>query len=134
MTMGTEHNNTGDATLVTTNRVTRARSFYEGMWWLYIGGTENAIKVIHDMNYSQKILFLSWIRGQVILGWQVFIEHLQCHRALPFNNAPKKRPYSLIGDASGRALFDFMVTLERQLVQVNVSAAELLEQKYKDRY
>lgn len=128
--MSIYHNNPGDIAFVTSNRITKAKSFYEGMWWLYIGGTDNAVRVICSMNYSQKILLLGWIRGQVILGWQVFIEHLQHHRALPFNNAPKKRPYSLIGDASGRMLFDFMVSLERQLARVNISAGELLEQKH----
>lgn len=110
-------------------RVARAKSFYEALWWLYTGGAENALQVISDMDYSAKILFLAWMRGQIILGWQVFIEHLQSHEALPFDNAPKRKPYSLIGDASGRTLFEFMQTLDRKLVYANSGMEQVLKEK-----
>ncbi len=119
---------------VTPLKVTRSKSFYEGLWWLYVGGVEHAVSIIAKMNYQEKILFLGWMRGQVILGWQVFIEHLQYHAALPFNNAPKRKPYSLIGDASGRTLFEFMVALDRKLTHANLSVAKVLEQRHGGKY
>ena len=112
--------------LITPQRIARAKSFYEALWWLYVGGAENAMQVISEMDYGAKILFLGWMRGQVILGWQVFIEHLQSHEALPFNNAPKRKPYSLIGDASGRTLFEFLIAHE--------SIGQVLDYKHKKWY
>lgn len=128
MTIQATTNNT-QIHLVTPLRVAKAKSFYESLWWLYVGGAENALQVIDKMDYSAKILFLAWMRGQIILGWQVFIEHLQNHEALPFNNAPKRKPYSLIGDASGRTLFDFMQTLDRKLAYANAGMEQVLNKR-----